>query len=372
MPKPKTFKMDARLGIDIATHPNATLFPDALGYELELEGRGLVKGLPAAVKKLFTNHEDNSLRILREDGERTEYVFKEPHDYPVALEAIGGLFKHLNGDKAEVFESYRTSTHVHINFAMETYRTFYNFVTLAIIFDELFVSRCAEHRIGNNFCLRAKDAQYQIIELIECIQNWGNPFGMQGNNRYSSINFASMGKFCTVEFRALECTTDFKRVKHWIDTLLALKAAARKFQTPVDVISTFSGKGETEFVTRCLGEQASFYMEVPGWEVMVRDGMRLAQDFAFCSDWVEVIPEPKKKIGPDDEAIIKAYKAVGINNPYVNFLNAIAPEPAPPPGHEWVMVHDGMFQADPALQVEADEGNDIIGFMEDPEEEEEF
>lgn len=269
---------------DINVHPVAAKNGDMFGVEVELEGRGL-KTKDEDVNKYFTTHADNSLRTLREDSESLEYVFAAPLSYLDTMKAMKSLLNHLNSDKSEVFESYRTSIHVHMNCGIETYRTIYNLITLSIIFDELFVSQNGEHRIGNNFCLRSRDAQAQVLDLAESIKKNGSIYGISQNNRYSSVNFASLIKFGTIEYRSLECTTDFARVKHWIDTIWKLKSSAKTFENPRDVISLYSRESAETFIDTILGESAKFYKAVDGWQSMIKDGIRLAQDFAYSSMW---------------------------------------------------------------------------------------
>jgi len=156
-----------------------------------------------------------------------------------------------------------------------------------VILDELLVSQNGEHRVGNNFCFRAKDAMGQIVELVNSISQGSDFFGIQQNNRYSSINFASLLKFGSIEYRSLECTLHEGRLMHWIGTLQQIKERARTFQNPTAIIQQFSMMDSTEFLKNSLGPYAIKYLKVAGFEEMLRDGMRIAQDLAFCSAWNE-------------------------------------------------------------------------------------
>jgi hypothetical protein len=346
----KAMALDSELQQHVKVHQFARNNADAFGIELELEGRGLVPAVPQhALWDYFTTHEDNSLRVIREDGERIEYVFKQPFDYDTTIKATKILFDHLNSDKAEVFESYRTSLHVHVNCGRESMRTIYNFITLSLMFDELFSSTAAKHRIGNNFCLRARDAQYQIEELIMSIQGHSGPWALNSNHRYSSINFVSLNKFGTIEFRIMECMTDFKRAKHWIDTLQALKAAARNFTDPRDVIKNFSKYTLEEFMTVVLGDCAPYYMRQAEWQPLLVSGMRLSQDFAFCSQWKTQVP----KVNPQEAKPPKFGKAAHDNGAFADMMMNMAAQ-----GDEaakfWVnnnvLIHDAIAPA-PLNQV---------------------
>lgn len=291
--------LDRKLYQDIEVRPEAVETPDLFGVEVELEGRKIKTQKPG-VLTYWDMHNDGSLRINFPGAEAVEYVLKTPSTLDTTHDAIKALYGHLNSDGVEVFESYRTSIHVHVNCAADTLRTILNFITLSIIFDELFVSQNGDHRIGNNFCLRAKDAQGQIDELVRSITHHGNIWGLNAQHRYSSVNFVSLLKYGTVEFRSLECTTDRIRVQNWVNTLARLKVSARSFDNPQDIIRYFSRMSPIEFLYYVLGGHASRYVNIVGFDVMLQHGMRLAQDLAYSASWEnrkEGEVEPKKKRG---------------------------------------------------------------------------
>lgn len=265
---------------------DAALVPDVFGVEVELEGVGILK-CPETVSLFWDQHKDGSLRAMAPGDETIEYVSRAPYNIQTTEEALTALFGFLNRQNCKVYESYRTSIHVHINFGVETYRTIYNFMTIALILDELLVSQNGEHRIGNNFCLRAKDAVGQITALIESIERGKNFFNVGQENRYSSINFVSLMKFGSIEFRSMECTTHLGRVMHWIGTLQHMKTKARTFINPVQIIQQYSMLGPRGFLQLMLGPFAYKYINVSDMENMLHSGMRLAQDFAYCSAWNE-------------------------------------------------------------------------------------
>lgn len=259
---------------------------DVFGLEIELEGKSIINA-PPDVMAYWTQHNDGSLRKLNPGDQAIEYVSRVPYDIKQTEIALTALFKYLNTPPTKVYESYRTSIHVHLNFGLETFRTIYNFMVLSLLLDELLVSQNGDHRIGNNFCLRAKDAIGQVVSLTHSISSGRSFFNIAQDERYSSINFASLMKFGSIEFRSLECTTHLGRVMHWINTLSRIKEKARTFDNPVDVIQQYSQMGPKVFLTKILGPFALKYINVPGMEDMLHNGMRIAQDFAYCSAWKE-------------------------------------------------------------------------------------
>jgi len=275
--------------------PHVIEVPELYGIEIELEGKGGITHPPPSVMAKWDIHQDNSLRKLNPGDEAIEYVTKIPEAREPTFQSVKFMMDWLNNPKLKVYDSYRTSIHVHVNCMADTLMTVCNFITLCIIFDELLVSQNGDHRIGNNFCLRSKDAEGQIIDLVKSMEMNGTVFGVGQNNRYSSINYASLNKFGTVEFRSLECTTDLLRIIHWIRTIDFIKQKAKTFENPQDVIRKFSQMSAQEFLFSILETCAPKYHKVLGYEDMLHQGMRLAQEFAYCSKWV-VQDGPKKPV----------------------------------------------------------------------------
>lgn len=330
----------------------STVINELFGLEVELEGSGGISIVINDLVKWWTFHNDGSLRKLKPGDEAIEYVTKKPLTLEEAEEAIDVLCKFLNAPGKNVYDSYRTSIHVHVNCMNDTYLHIYNFITLCIIFDELFVSQNGEHRVGNNFCLRAKDAQGQIVTLCDHITKFGHLFKLENNLRYSSVNFASLNKFGTVEFRSLECTTDVNRIKHWIRTINALKKASREFSNPQEIISKFSQVGTENFLITCLEEQAAKYINVPEHSQMMFEGMRLAQEFAFSSvNWTgyeKGEKKPKRSASPKGLALPPE-------------LDLGAPVPGAP---DWVIPAEPA-PAEPAPDWYDDDDDDIDEFFEE-------
>lgn len=336
----KPMPLDRKLKDDIAVNYHNTLeIPDLFGVEVELEGKK-IKTMKPEVHLLWAQHGDNSLRAKKEGDEATEYVLRQPMDYGGTMEAIQALFGHLNSPGVEVYDSYRTSIHVHVSCVLETHRTIYNFMTLAVLFDELLTSQNGRHRAGNNFCLRSKDAQGQVEDVIFSTEQNGSFLGLDANKRYSSINFVSLLKFGTIEFRSLECTTDFGRVKHWIDTLARLKKVARAYENPQAIIREFSLMSHSDFLEMVLGPQADKYRATKGWDTMLQQGMRLGQDLAYCSNWQimkagEKYAGVKKKLkyneifNPAQPAQYEEAPPPNWNPQFVHGLAGAAPQPMP-------------------------------------------
>jgi hypothetical protein len=275
-------------------------FADVFGIEVELEGKKIVS-CGQQILSYWRQVSDGSLRKLIAGDEAIEYVSRVPMNLVSTEKAINLLFTFLNTPPTQVYESYRTSIHVHVNYSQESFRTIYNAMVLSLILDELLVSQNGEHRIANNFCLRAKDALGQVKGLIQSIEQGSEFFDIAVNDRYSSINFASTMKFGSIEYRSQECHTHEGRLMHWIGTLQRIKERARQYGDPTEIVQQFSMFDPTEFLVNVLGPYSMKYKKVDGMAEMLRNGMRIAQDLAFCSAWnavdkAEPLPKQKKLI----------------------------------------------------------------------------
>jgi hypothetical protein len=264
---------------------NPTIEADLFGVEIEVEGSNILIS-DSEFNKYWRRTEDGSLRKNNPGDDAWEYRFREGLNIKDTERALELIQKRLTRTGVTLYESGRTSVHVHVNFLKEKLSTLYNFITLAVIFDELFVSQNGPHRVGNNFCFRAKDAQGLLVGITRSIVANGNLGAMDRNHRYCSINVASLFKFGTVEFRSMEFTIDNNRLMHWVMTLQAMKEAARKFKNPLEIMTQFSTRGPERFIIDTLGQILSLkYLKVPNHAQMVFDGLRLVQEFANSSSW---------------------------------------------------------------------------------------
>lgn len=340
----KPMYLEEILGDNLGVYfPDSVKVHELFGIEVELEGKG---GIAKPTDKIFadwTVTNDGSLRKLNPGDEAIEYVTRVPRNRLRTTKSLMNLMEFLTSPGKVVYDSYRTSIHVHVNCMADKMIHVYNFITLCIIFDELLASQNGEHRIGNNFCLRARDAQGQVTDLINSINSHGSISGLQGNWRYSAINFASLIKFGTVEFRSLECTTDVQRIIQWVQVIENMKIASRTFDNPQQIIRGFSQSFSVQdFCKKILGNSAQKYIEVPGYDRMLFEGMRLAQDFAFCSKWVA--KEPKAKAQPQAKAKKAVFDLEAGAWP--------APPPAPPGGAIWQQYYVQEAQAMAAAHAE--------------------
>src|SRR5690606_18613014 len=116
------------------------------------------------------------------------------------------------------------------------------FLCCYYILEEAIISTCGENRIGNHFCLRAVDAEYMIKLINESIAT--GTFRVLKNDiiRYSALNLCALFRYGTVEFRAIQTTTNFtEQIMNIAHILHNIRENSQRYNTPADVLGEFSG-----------------------------------------------------------------------------------------------------------------------------------
>jgi len=200
-----------------------------IGLELENEA---LKAVNWPDVRGWAFHNEGSLR-----GYGFEYVQQSPDRIKETFILLKSLLETIKARIGKVSNSIRTSTHVHFDCTQYTFLDIINFSCLYWMLESFLSHYCGESRKGNLFCLRLKDAAAGQILLQDSIRS-GVPYGVpliRNDYRYSSLNFSSLGKFGSLEFRMLRGTDDYETIVNWVNALEAVKQYALKFKTPKDL-----------------------------------------------------------------------------------------------------------------------------------------
>lgn len=267
-----------------------------IGIEIEVEGSKLPKE-PDELNPWWAYHKDGSLR----GEDNAEYVLKKPilfNQVPQALDALWALFGKY---KSRLDESNRTSVHIHLNCQEFYLNRLTSFLAIYTCFEEVLTEWCGDHRVGNLFCLRAKDAPGAVYRIKKFIQSDGRQ-ELNDGLHYSGLNTHALTKFGSVEIRALRGCSDPDTIQQWVGILQRIYDASGTYQDPRTICDLFSQGGPTNFFETILGEWSSVVRKgVSMSEPQIRDsmyeGIRLAQDLCYCRDWdlfkpVQVRPDP--------------------------------------------------------------------------------
>lgn len=184
-----------------------------VGIELEIEGHAL-PGVP--------NWQTKSEGSLQNG---TEYISK-----PIKAEAVKGLVdglaKNIKSEGGTIKESYRCSTHIHVNALPETLENVLGLMVVFTMFEPLLLALCGPQRDGNLFCMSSFDtgdtvSSFETLcEAFDRIKErgWGYERG-----KYSSLNTGRLADLGTVEARCFPLSVDGTTVSMWVDWMLAMK-----------------------------------------------------------------------------------------------------------------------------------------------------
>ncbi len=258
-----------------------------VGIEIEMEG----ENLSLYGNTMYWRQEaDNSLR-----GESMEYVLHKPVKRELVSETLIDLQKDL--PHAVFNPSDRCGVHIHINYQQNTLDQVINAACLWLILEDVLVKWCGEDREGNLFCLRGKDADYQIQQLIHT--NVNKDFVMFSNNemRYAAQNLCSINKYGSIEYRSLRTPKNLAIIQDWVNILLSIKDAAVQFRNAKEIVEQFSAGSPVDFARRILGPQLEM-VQCKGMKDMLYQGIRRIQDIAYADNLLQPMEKPKKDFNP--------------------------------------------------------------------------
>lgn len=283
-------------GFSIGVLLNRTPTKGEVGIEIEVEGSKLPKpgssgipvghgltAMPGLAQWGYTH--DGSLR----GEENAEYVLVRPipfSDVPTAIDALWGAFRSKN---SKIDDSNRTSCHVHLNCQDFHMNRLTSLMALYFAFEEVLTEWCGEHRVGNLFCLRGKDAPGLVTQVKKFIQSDGETQIGQ-HLHYAGMNPNALVKFGSLEFRALRGVSDPAVITDWVAILERIYHLSAEFKDPREICEMFSREGPFAFYENVLAGKAFDVKKAIGWsDDKIRDsmyeGVRIAQDLCYCRDW---------------------------------------------------------------------------------------
>lgn len=247
-----------------------------VGVEVEIESDNPLPS-QASLPTHWVKSHDGSLRGF----DNGEYIFRKPKKEADAYRAIDYLYQRLPA----INDTVRAGVHVHINVRELTFLQVWTFVSCYYILENLVTDWCGEGRQGNHFCLRASDADVVLQHVVLAIQQ--NSLNFLGNDhiRYAALNFNSLRKFGSLEFRQLRTPQDPDVIKTWVSILLNIKRNSSLFPNPRAVVENFSLGGEEEFLRVMLGRHTSLFEHDSDRVWSLRRGVRVAQEIAYAKEW---------------------------------------------------------------------------------------
>jgi hypothetical protein len=190
--------------------------------------------------------------------------------------------------------SNRCSTHVHMNVQKFTPRQLLLFTMMWYVFEPIIVDKFAPERAGNLFCLRAVDAPVFVEHIIDAFKPETLRY-IDNNRRYMGLNWASLSKFCSLEFRYLRGSIDPKYILEFISYVEALRKWVLKCEEdPKNVLGLLSMRGLAEMYDECFNKTP---LGIDFNSPIIWESLRFAQDLCYGVDLTQFIQV--KKIDDD-------------------------------------------------------------------------
>lgn len=291
-----------------------------IGVEFEVEGLRLPTS--DTVRRNWSIKNDGSLRVPEHpEGAAYEYVLSKPVSPSFFLDnALPYLNAKFKATNAEPMWSVRCSTHIHVGVhELYLYQAFI-MGALYCVLEELFLPLLGENRDSNLFCLDTRNSHFitEALTSTLCDCNSNSPLFNDGNFKYTAVNFLTLCRFGTLEFRGMEGTMDKDRLRVWIQILDNLRDYASK-QSPSDclnILNTMSAEGPLKMFADMIGgrdsEQyktilAAFNNDHAVISGIIYNGIGRVQSVFYEPNWLQIKLvdkyEPPKEEGPKRKGI---------------------------------------------------------------------
>jgi hypothetical protein len=241
-----------------------------IGIEIEVEGRNTEFFQQL---RLWRVTRDGSLR----DG-GVELVLPGPVKYSDLPKRLSEIVSCQRDHGIKVKDTGRAGVHIHMNMQEHSIAEVFNFVCAYLIFENVLIDYCGNHRVGNLFCLRASDAEFFVDNVTHALQNRDIGRMCSDRVRYASVNVNALASYGSLEFRAMRSTTDPDIVMQWVDLLQAVYKWSQNFRDPIELMSEFSVEGPSRVYDAVFGQRSPVAYD----EHEIYEGARQAQLIAFC------------------------------------------------------------------------------------------
>jgi hypothetical protein len=295
---PKLGSRSDSSGFTIAAMYNHAPTKGDVGIEIEVEGNMFPKheyrGEEAVdahlIPKAWKYVHDGSLR----GKDNAEYVLNGPIDFDDVPATVQSLFSMMDDYGTVLDDSNRTSVHVHLNVQNWHINRLASFLCAYYAVEEILSEFCGEHRVGNLFCLRGKDAPGIISRLRYFIKR-GESVAFTDGMHYGGLNCQAIQKYGSVEIRTMRGAMNAEEVITWVGILRRIYDLSAEYADPRLLVELFSGSGPMEFLEHILGEYRTTVLSAISYDhqrIMeaLYDGIVIAQDIAYCRSWEDFKP----------------------------------------------------------------------------------
>ena len=187
-----------------------------------------------------------------------------------------------------VFDSPRTSLHVHVNILEHTPLQVWTAAATYWLLDNLLIKFCGEdQRAGNVFCLRAKDSEAVIDSVLKDLKE-DTPFAsLRGDSvRYASQNINAIHKFGSLEYRGMRGVIDHEIIDTWSTEMYNIVHKTKRFRNPADMLDTYLSVGTRDFLHMIFS--CNFVLNLaayPDMERLVKQNVGMLCSLCYAYDW---------------------------------------------------------------------------------------
>lgn len=280
-----------KLGEILNHHPDKLVYqPDPsswvapslrIGVEIETENPSAKACDKNSLSPYWTVGEDGS---LRDHGH--ELTLEKPLfgvDLKNALDSAETYFK----KNSHLVFNYRTGLHIHLDSRELELAELQRMFVLYALFEKSMFNFVGDQRNSNNFCApwgRISDHLDKIFTIFDKSLS-KEDIGMTLRNveRYSALNCQALYKFGSVEFRHMQMSHNFEKIKEWINIIMSIYAVSKEGasygpQIPTQDFIRLAAKGGAEEIARRIFPKSflKFVDDKAIWE-----GILLAQDISL-------------------------------------------------------------------------------------------
>ena len=245
-----------------------------VGIEIEVEALRRLPTMPDDSE--WRSETDNSLR-----GYSMEYVLRKPIKIEKVGKSIENLREYVALAKSSPKYSERAGVHIHVNVQEMTSNQVFTMAMVYYCMESSLVRFCGPDREGNHFCLRLEDADYVVDVLESALRNRNLRYLDSEDIRYASLNFCSLFRYGSLEFRAMETTPNFDKVEEWAKILVAIRNYACKLESFDQIPARISGQGPTGWAKEVLGDELFALINEPDFDQRVMRCMRPIQHLFY-------------------------------------------------------------------------------------------
>jgi hypothetical protein len=263
-----------------------------IGIEIEVEGEEI---LPTVDSDWWTSKKEDSLRHYG-----MEYVTTRPlKSGQEVKDAVEYVCKIINKKKI-VKNTNRTSIHTHHNMTKHDLKDIITGICIFWIVENVLARYCGEDRESNLFCMRLKDAEAVLDEVIKTLGQ-PVPFMDLGDKvRYAGLNIGALKTYGSLEVRLKQGTTDPEEIVEWAENMHQL-FNTHTWKDPSDFFEWYIQKGSDKLLQGIFAEK--FYLKlkdrVPNYKNLMEENAILVSELAYAKDWNEWSANLEKNKGED-------------------------------------------------------------------------